>query len=450
MTAQLRRGIDFQQWIESYTRWVDGLTMILQSGHAAPEGALIAACEANCEESVNVLVNDYKCFIGYEELKIASLHPNKTIVNIIVGGLIHRRKQLQALTENNLPRSVQDQLCIKSQSLLNIHAYEAYKLIAAVSVGLEGLLEHYQWSVFDYIGVNFDLANRLWSAGFRDVDKIDGDNQTCLTKAWRNTPPCDLEVFLQKMNWLISKGANLYHQNSSGLVLHDIGNNVGSILYWMKEDNLKHSLSKVDSLSESSKTLLRTILSDNTRDGCKCACSPNGCSPMTTLLSGLLPRRTDHVTTAKLIHIFAQLLSVALFPLILEPELDRALKDHLSIDIIRFITFDSLGISHTCLHGYRKFEPEEIKEIQDEERLLILDLQRLLTEFLDELKMRRSQLPSYITGLWRARMASFLSTSRPHSAKEVTQFLELGVILDSHETQDEVFLSSQWPKNIES
>ncbi|KAJ5750953.1 hypothetical protein N7533_007981 [Penicillium manginii] len=416
--------------------------MILQSGHAVPEGALKAACEANCEESVNILVNDYKCFIGYGVLKLASLHPNQTISNVIVHGLIHRRRQLQALAEEHLPKSVRDQLRIESSSLLNIHAYEAYKLIQTTSMCLEGLLEHYRWSVFDCIGVNFDLAERLWSAGFRDVDEIDRDNQTCLTKAWRTTPPCDLEVFLQKINWLIGKGADLHHQNLSGSALHEIGNNVGSILYWMKEDNLKHSLWKIYSLSEPSKALLRTILSCNTRDDCKCACSLNGCSPMTTLLSGLLPTRTDHDTAAKLIHLFAELLIVVLFPSKLEPELDEALKNHLSIGIIRFITFKSLDITHTCLYEYRKFEPEEIKEIQDEEKLLIFDLERLLARFLEELKMRQVQLPSYITGLWRTNMASFLSTSRPHSAKEITHILELGVILDSHETQDGETFSS--------
>ncbi|KAJ5822972.1 hypothetical protein N7447_005312 [Penicillium robsamsonii] len=222
LTTQLRRGIDFHRWIKTYTRWGDGLALILQSGHAPTEGALEAACEANCEESVKILVNDNRCFIGNEELVIASFHPNQAIVDLIVGEFIDRRKRLQTLSETHLPRSVQDKLRIESQSLLNVHAYEAYTLLVVTSVDLKGLLEHYRWSVFDCVGVNLDLADQLWSAGFRDVNEIDDDNETCLTKAWENTPPCDLEVFLQKIHWLISKGADVCHQKSSGSTLHDI------------------------------------------------------------------------------------------------------------------------------------------------------------------------------------------------------------------------------------
>jgi len=433
MTAQLRRGTDLHRWIETYTRWGDGLALILQSGHAPTEGALRAACEANCEESVNILVNDHKCFIGNEELAIASFHPNQAIVDLIVSEFIDRRKRLQALAETHLPRSVQAQLRTKSQSLLNVHAYEAYTLLAATSVDLEGLLERHRWSVFDCVGVNLDLADRLWSAGFRGVDDIDDDNKTCLTKAWIDTPPCDLEVFLQKTHWLISKGADVYHQKSSGSALHDIGNSVGSILYWMKEE--EDSSSKVHSLSEPSKALLRTVLSDNTRDDCECACSLNGCSPLTTLLSGLLPTRTDPETAAKLIHLFAELLRVVLFHSKSEPEPDQCFKSHLSVGILRFITFRSLDITHTCLHEYRKIEPEEIEKIQDEEELLILDLESLLTQFLEESNVLGLQFPSYITGPWRTNMASFLSTPRPYSVKEITQILESGVILEGHETQ---------------
>jgi hypothetical protein len=45
-----------------------------------------------------------------------------------------------------------------------------------------GLLERYSWSVFDCIGINLDLADPLWDAGFRDVDEVDDNNETCLTK----------------------------------------------------------------------------------------------------------------------------------------------------------------------------------------------------------------------------------------------------------------------------
>lgn len=122
---------------------------------------------------------------------------------------------------------------------------------------------------------------------------------------------------------------------------------------------------------------------------------------------------------------------VVLFHSKSEPVPDEHFTSHLSVGILRFITLKSLDITHTCLHEYRNIEPEEIREIQDEEKLLIL-----LAQFLEESNVNGLQLPSYITGLWRINMASFLSTPRPHSVTEITQILESGVILDSHETQE--------------
>ncbi|OKP09296.1 hypothetical protein PENSUB_5382 [Penicillium subrubescens] len=149
LAAQLRKGTDIHRWIESYTRWGPGLALILQSGYTPPVGAVRAACEANY------------------------------------------------------------QLCIGIDTLQNVNAYEAYTLLAATSANLEGLSERPRWSVFDCVGVNLDLADQLWDSGFRDVNAIDKKNETCLTKLWENTPPCDLDVFLQKAHWLISKGADI-------------------------------------------------------------------------------------------------------------------------------------------------------------------------------------------------------------------------------------------------
>jgi hypothetical protein len=413
LATQLRKGTDFNRWINSYACWATGLAMILQSGHASAEGVLISACQLNCEESVKMLIEDQRCFIGMKEFEISNFHPNPTIVDLIVNGFIDRRKRLQTLAEAHLPSSVTDQLNIRSHILLNVHAYEVYTLLETTSANLEGLLERQRWSVFDYIGVNLDLADRLWNAGFRDVDEIEDDNMTCLTKLWGTTPICSLEVFLQKAHWLISKGADVHHQKSFESALYALGNSVGKFLYDISNRKDRYAL-EIQSLSEASKNLLITILFDDTRDDCDCACSMNGCSPLTGLLGGLFPTLT-YRESADPIQVLVSLLRVAPFSSNYRP--DTRVKSRLSAEILRFITFRSLEITHTCMHEYRTIEPEEIKEIQDEEKLLILDLERLLTRFLEELKGYGGQLPDFITTLWRTQMTSFLSTPRSYSAK---------------------------------
>jgi hypothetical protein len=422
LTTKLRRDNELHRWIKSYTRWPPGLALLLQSEHASIDGALTAACEANCEESVRLLINDHRCSIGKEHLEFASFHPTPGISDLIVNSLIDRRKRLQALAAVHLPREVIGRMNIRSDTLLNVHAYEAYTLLSAVSVDLKNLLECQTWSVFDSFGVNFELADRLYEAGFRDLNE---NHKTCLTNLWRATPPCTLEIFLQKAHWLISKGANVYHQGPAGSALHILGGGVGSVLYWNNKDPDFHLESQ--SLSDSSKALLRMILLDNIRDDCQCACSLKGCSPLTAFLGGLFSSRINGDSKG-LIKILADLLAIVF------NEFDavslECYKNHLSSGILRFITFRSLELTHTCLHEYRRIEPEEIKEIHDEEKLMILDLMSLSKQFSEEFEKHNLQLPSFIIGSWQTHMDSFLSSSGTQSPQELSQILETGVTID--------------------
>lgn len=195
----------------------------------------------------------------------------------------------------HLPREVRDQLNIRSDTLLNLRACEACTLLSAMSVDLGNLLERHVWSVFDCFKTNLELASRLFDAGFRDVDAINKENETCLANLGWITMVSNLETLLQTAHWLISKGADIHHKGPSGSALHTLGENVGFALHKLG-DNVGHvskSRAKrahnleIQSLSNSSKALLREILFDDIRDDCECARSRNGCSPLTAVLREL-------------------------------------------------------------------------------------------------------------------------------------------------------------------
>lgn len=137
---------------------------------------------------------------------------------------------------------------------------------------------------------------------------------------------------------------------------------------------MRISSSKTDSLSKPSKKLLITILWDTTLDDCECICSLNGCSPLTILFGGLFPAQSQN-ETAERVQILVGLSKFA--PLhSSNSDLKRSLKSHLAAGILQFITFQRLKLTHTCLHEYRKIEPEEIKEIQYEVKSMIWILGR--------------------------------------------------------------------------
>jgi hypothetical protein len=98
--------------------------------------------------------------------------------------------------------------------------------------------------------------------------------------------------------------------------------------------------------------------------------------------------------------------------------------------VLRFITSRSLEISHTCSHGrYRACEPDEIAEIQDEEKDLIRLSQQLFEKFLAKYKEQSLSLPDFLTGFWWTHMNEVLSTCEPASAEDIGRILEIGVIL---------------------
>ncbi|KAF5854992.1 hypothetical protein ETB97_010350, partial [Aspergillus alliaceus] len=270
----LRKGINLQFLVDSYPQWPSGLALLFQSGYRPTEVSLIQACEANCEESLQLLLNTSGCCLGHLVLETA--------------------------------------------------------------------------------GVNLKLADLLGDAGFRDLDEEDKYNKSSLMELWYSSPPCSLNTFLEKVDWFITKGADLGRQKSgsSTTALHFLGND--------------------------SKELMRKIPVDNTYDNCCCSCSLVGCSGLTRFLHGLFRTWPDEDVEELLQRLAIVLNSLA-------PSLEPEAQERLGPCVLRFLAFQKLEITHTCSHRTfedKEVDAEEINEIHDEERELIIDLKQLLVKFL--------------------------------------------------------------------
>lgn len=85
-------------------------------------------------------------------------------------------------------------------------------------------------------------------------------------------------------------------------------------------------------------------------------------------------------------------------------------------DVLRFITFTDLGLTHTCCrfqcgyHGIRDapFDEAEAAEIQDEEELLLMDFERLLGGVIQEYDQLSLPLLEYIRTRWCRRVREYL------------------------------------------
>lgn len=426
LISLLKKGIDLQNWVDSYTRWPSGLALLFESGNTPSENSLRSACEASCIESITLLINTRGCYIGPKELQTACNHHTAAIMEQVVHALVDRRRRLQILAETHLPEEVVLELGIRAGTLMNLQAYKAYELLKAGGIDVESLQERERWSVYDYIGFNLKSADLLWNSGFHDVDEAN-DNETCLMKIWRNTPPCSLEEFLAKADWLVKKGASIICRNGSFPALHFLGHGVGKLLHSIG-DSEDFSL-QLQCLNQNCIDLMRTIFLDDTQDCCCCPCSSTGCSGLTALLRGMFPTRSRG-DFQELIH----RLAIVLETLTSSHELgsQESFINIIVPGVLRFVTCRCLDISHTCIREFRKeIDAEEIEEIQDEERLLIKELEDLLREFVAALGNLSLSLSDFLTVYWWDRMHE-VQISCEASAEAITRIREAGVILDGH------------------
>ena len=427
LIALLREGVNFDQWINSYTRWPTGLALLLESGCKIKENSVRSACEASCEESIKLLIDNQGCCIGPDELKTACNHYNTAIMELVVNALVDRRRRLQALVEACLPEGVIIELGVNPGTLMSFQAQDACQLLEAHSFSVQGIKEKRRWRIYDYIGINLTAADLLWNSGFEDVDEMN-DNETCLLRLWRNTPRCSLQDFMRKANWLIKKGASLTQKSRSSSVWHVLGRDVGKLLHQIDEP--EDFSQQLNCLSQSSIDLILKICLEDTGDGCCCPCSSSGCSGSTALLHGMFLsyrfRDFDFDELLNRLAIFIEILAGSL-----DADGRNNLIDHIAPHVLRFITCQALDISHTCIREYRTvMEAEEIEEIHEEERDAIFELETLLSEFLAELEHSSQSFSKFLTGYWQARMNEFLSARVVPSAETLSQIRDIGVLLD--------------------
>lgn len=424
--ALLKEGLNMQPWIGSYTQWPTGLSVLLQAGYNPSRDSFRHACEADCKASVQVLIHNGKFLLGPDELRISSVHHNQEIVQLIIQVLADRRKRLQSLAVDCLPRGVLAQLRIRSDSLLNLKAAEAFKLLRLHSIKVDDIEEEYEWSVYDALGLNLSIADRLWNAGFQDVDEVNKYGVTSLMKLEYSEliryGPIPL---LERAYWLITKGSDPYRKKSSSPALHFLGRAIGHAISALEEN--KDVRSELSRLDEGCRNLLWSIFCDDTRDSCDCACSTNGCCGLTRVLHGLF-RRRHRISTESLVKIS---ITIEFLASSLEPKLQDSFYDQLAPGILRFLTFRMLDITHTCSHSFRNIDPEEVNEIHYEEKYLICTLERLLDEFAAEYEKSTETLPEFLTGSWWTRINETVSAHEPPTQQELNQILETGVVLEA-------------------
>ena len=370
------------------------------------------------------------------------------ILDYLINVEVIRRRKLRALVINHLPQSRTLRFLGKDR-LLDAYASDAVSALRHHNVSIPASLsfEESSRTVYHLDSLRRDVAESFWKAGFRDISELD-----CLG----NTPLMKLRVshrendYLELIDWFEEKGMKIdetvqhihsrafsgsdHHSalcpclTSGHTVLHLIANRVHSGIglwpFW----------------SNRSLSVFQGILMNEKQDACKCACSLAGCRGTNIFLKAW-SRNTRGFTVfppSKIVEKWPS--KFLLFCLI-----GTIISEEIIIDVIRFLTFDTLGLTHTCCRpkdGDPKdlipFEDgDEIQEIHDEEQEDLRLLEILLLEFDEYRRKSNCSVRDFFLTYWRFRMIEVLSEEKPFNQDE---FREIGVTLHASQRERWTFV----------
>lgn len=380
----------------------------------------------------------------------------------IVDALADRRRQLAELAKTVLSSSDYVMLVGSVIGLLDRTAYGVYKRIieSGHPVGPALRVSQQHTSVYHYQRyLTVEKANLLYNAGFYNVDAPDKEGYTPLMVA---VIRYELSTGTSLFKWLVSKGADLVRQVTPAgtLQIHFLALGVGK---WVSESIKKihsnslglsqHSDGFPQELAEIT-PLVKLLFQEEylkVNDDCFCECSVRGCSTLSILrkecLRGLprgYCRECAHKSWRRYDQLNCDFLKQCLpryraaqfvfLDWVLNTIYGRQeIPEMIINDFIRWFLFLELGITHTCctLYGWEPrcltpLSPDEISEIQDEEKELIAELEALC----QEASLRWcDHIGSFVDFLQPFLQEVHERPSRAFSRKDVRRMEEIGVVL---------------------
>ena len=451
-----------------------------------------AGCSFDLNENVSVPIIQNVFTLAVRLLQIPTprlptptFHNNYfEIVKVIIEELVLRRRSLMSEMINALLVYQSKVLISDSDQILDSATFQVETFLRSRNRAVPRL-----WSnllgvhtVYHCPFLTVKVANELWSAGFREIDMPDDNYKTPLMMI-------ENEYAMHKLNnisdtiefafWLYQKGASLHRPHRATLQSdsRNTGNRVPcferraihfvaatlrtSVVreaafhscrysqYYIKKHKKSITLLDydlparleplMDELSLDCRQFLHKIMLDIFPDGCLCACSGHGCLPVTYFL-----KRREIFPIGFWLHfpkkeeVQEKIISAwSLYWLF-----DNVPSEHFPVavnrEIVRLMTFENLGLRHTCCTKSEDFstvDPEEADEIRDEDREGIQLLESLLLEFED--KRGDEDITSFLGGYWAIRMEEVLA-ARDKEPVDKAGMRQAGVAVhDNEESSDD-------------
>jgi hypothetical protein len=298
-----------------------------------------------------------------------------------------------------------------ANEIVEILQQKGWKIPEPLQIGIEQAprsTKHlsYWGSVYHIIDCTA-TADILLALGFKDIDSMDTNGNTPLSKA------CSPEYAL----WLIDHGANAaaplgnIGSKLNQTAVHGVAWQFGNYLF-----NPWEGINNWENLADKARgRLVNLTCNMNAPDNCRCACSSQGCTPFTTILNSAFKARPNdsstsrRARTAKLRKAFNRTTQA------LPPDVFGLPK--IPLASLRFLTFEALGIRHTCCYCYSQlrgdsfgdgYDEEDLQELREEDSCLVEILAELMQEFETRYNPADENLPQFVERYWTHRMEEVL------------------------------------------
>ncbi|KAJ5592668.1 hypothetical protein N7537_009572 [Penicillium hordei] len=422
--------------------WPKGIQILLQSGAnphchfpslALAEGEQYHASaalllEAGCVIKVVDFVNNEQCNDGGKRR------------SLLVDHLAARRRRLCMLAESSLPL---DQIPPLDGPPANIcGALAAHGINVPIALHFEadslGSTAIYKTGLASRSRHFAKVMNIMYEIGFHDIDLPDENGITPLMTLF-NLYPGDAPVFIDCVAWLMSRGACIERKlpTSNAKVAH-------LLTAQFINRHIYHLILNSDGLDKDYRNWKNGVaeLGDAcffvspTQDCCVCACSPGGCTTLSVALRSI-------IFTAYLWR--WRVTDDCLRKLILSLTVWQDSWPDFSRAVVRTLTFDALGLTHTCCTEIDEdgvFWPSvpkegrdeiEVGRISDDQYFLVREFEELMEEMESKLDELGLPLEEFLDGYWYDRVIEHLSRRDRYDEEHVTEARKMGIFLEAEE-----------------
>ena len=366
----------------------------------------------------------------------------------VISELAQRRRNLQNIAED---KGIWSDYTRNSDGLVNARARELYDDLVDRGVQVQPYLRPIDRNVYAHINVvKWAIFDALYTAGFKDIDLVDmnppshGESfvSPFLTHVTTKGDKYGSDGLLKLKQWFLAHGANLQVQwpFSRATTLHCLSYKLGESIYG------RRNMGPYNELSEALSTVL-----EKDCDGCECGCSIRGCLPVTTFCKGISFRgRWDPEPEEAL----DEALGLVLFWDDTAGKLRSPENRWFVSAWIRFMTFEKLGIRHTCcdldrIQHEQNENPnihvsptrrslEETNNIKEEDAFLLELLEKLVRRFENRLDDAWEDWGELVYGNWKVVMKRVLGTLEKIDRKDFAEGRkQLGVYIEEKEEDTE-------------